>query len=56
MTRQEANEKIIAHIIKVVSENPDLRFNQILESLGITGTDFYEESVKTLEKVKNGRI
>lgn len=51
-SRQEANRKILGLLAKAVEKNPDLRFHQLLQNLGIEipHTDqFYEESSKTLE-------
>lgn len=57
--RQESNFEIIDILQKEASENPNLRFTQLLWSLGIfrrslNGIEdtFYEESVDTLEKLK----
>ena len=50
-TRFEANRKILELLAKAAEKNPDLRFHQLLQSLGveIPHTDqFYEESSKTL--------
>lgn len=52
--RQEANRTILNLISEAVEKNPDLRFHQLLQSLGVEtpGTDqFYEESIKTLENL-----
>ena len=51
-SRQEANHKILELLTQAVENNPDLRFHQLLQNLGIEVpyTDqFYEESTKTLE-------
>ena len=50
-TRLEANRKILELLAQALEKNPDLRFHQILQNLGIEipHTDqFYEESSKTL--------
>ena len=50
-SRQEANRAILKLLSEAVEKNPDLRFHQLLQSLGIEipHTDqFYEESSKTL--------
>ena len=52
MTRQEANRKILEKIAKVVEAEPDWRFHQILQNIGIEDRDrdqWFDESVKTLE-------
>lgn len=49
MTRQEANREILARIGKIVEENPDLRFIQILQGLALDECLFYEESESTLD-------
>lgn len=52
--RQEANRTILNLLSEAVEKNPDLRFHQLLQSLGIEipHTDqFYEESSKTLESL-----
>ncbi len=36
MNRQEANRQIIKRINEMVENQPDLRFHQVLNSLGIT--------------------
>jgi hypothetical protein len=51
-TRLEANRKIVETLAQAVEQNPDLRFHQLLQFLGIETprTDqFYEESTETLE-------
>lgn len=51
-TRLEANRKILELLTQALEKNPDLRFHQLLQNLGIEVpyTDqFYEESTKTLE-------
>ena len=51
-SRQEVNRKILELLAQAVEKNPDLRFHQLLQNLGIEvpHTDqFYEESTKTLE-------
>ena len=51
-SRQEANRAILKLLSEAVEKNPDLRFHQLLQNLGIEVpyTDqFYEESIKTLE-------
>lgn len=50
--RQEANRQILEVLGQAVEQNPDLRFHQLLQNLGIETphTDqFYEESTETLE-------
>lgn len=54
--RKEANLEILDLLKELVEKNPKLRFHQLLEMLNITvlGKDkFYEESVKTLNDLKN---
>lgn len=62
--RKESNQEIIRILSKIVDENPDLRFGQILGCFVIeyeydkingvyaTKDPFYEESVDTLKRVK----
>lgn len=53
-TRLEANRKILELLAQALEKNPDLRFHQLLQNLGveIPHTDqFYEESSKTLENL-----
>lgn len=50
--RLEANRKILEILGQAVEQNPDCRFHQLLQFLGIETprTDqFYEESTETLE-------
>ena len=50
-SRQEANRAILKLLSEAVEKNPDLRFHQLLQSLGIEIPhidQFYEESSKTL--------
>ena len=50
-SRQEENRAILKLLSEAIEKNPDLRFHQILQNLGIEipHTDqFYEESSKTL--------
>ena len=52
MARQEANRKLLEKIAKVVEAEPDWRFHQILQNIGIEDRDrdqWFDESVKTLE-------
>jgi hypothetical protein len=57
--RQESNRVLVQLISDMVESQPDLRFHQILHSIGVekqldigvTQDLFYEESVKTLERV-----
>lgn len=51
-TRLEANRKIVETLAQAVEQNPDLRFHQLLQFLGIETPridQFYEESTETLE-------
>ena len=53
-TRLEANRKILELLAQALEKNPDLRFHQLLQNLGveIPHTDqFYEESTETLENL-----
>ena len=50
-SRQDANRAILKLLSEAIEKNPDLRFHQILQSLGIEiphVDQFYEESSKTL--------
>lgn len=52
MTRQEANRKILEKISKVVEAEPDWRFHQILQNMGIEDINrdqWFDESTETLE-------
>jgi hypothetical protein len=63
MNRQDANRKILEKIAKLVDENPELRFGQILFILGINENivvddghsycvdEFYTESVDLLNRM-----
>lgn len=54
--RQEANQTILNLLSEAVEKNPDLRFHQLLQFLGIElpRTDqFYEESSQTLETLRS---
>ena len=64
-TRQEANRLILDRISNTVENNPDLRFHQILQILGVvelnskfedspkmySSDKFHEESSETLKKM-----
>jgi hypothetical protein len=52
MKRQEYNRKILEKLTKVVDENPELRFSQILHVLGADEMLFYEESETTYKLLK----
>lgn len=64
LKRKESNQEIIRILSKIVDENPDLRFGQILGCYVIeyeydkvnevytTKDPFYEESVDTLKRLK----
>ena len=51
--RQKANKEILSIIENLVNENSQLRFCQILTILGLDNDRFMEESVDTLEAIKN---
>lgn len=48
------NQQIINYLLKFITNNPEMRFIQVLWALGIVDNSdrFYEESNTTLEKVK----
>jgi hypothetical protein len=50
--RQKANKEIIGIIEKLVNDNSQLRFCQILTILGLDSDRFMEESVDTLLAIK----
>lgn len=61
--RKIANENLLEMLAKLVAENPDLRFGQILFNYGflpwhttqdgvVIDDPFYEEPVDTLNRVK----
>lgn len=62
MSRQQNNIEILKILNKVILQNPDMRFLQLLWALNIINIDidnngfiedrFYEESDKTLEFIK----
>ena len=55
MDRLIANRAILAILAVEVERNPDLRFHQLLQNLGIELPhidQFYEESEQTLETLK----
>ena len=64
MTRLQANEKLIGILNRLVQNNPDLRFSQILHNFGFVKPDrptkdagdnwqneFYLEPLKVLQRV-----
>lgn len=51
--RQAANKQILKIIEELVNNNSQLRFCQILTILGLDDDRFMEESVDTLEAIKN---
>ena len=51
--RQAANKQILKIIEELVDNNSQLRFCQILTILGLDDDRFMEESVDTLEAIKN---
>lgn len=55
--RQSANREILDEIVKIVEQQPDWRFGQILFNLGIVSFDsgdvFFDESVEILERMKS---
>jgi hypothetical protein len=51
--RQDANKQILKIIEELVDNNSQLRFCQILTILGLDDDRFMEESVDTLEAIKN---
>lgn len=50
--RQKANKEILGIIEKLVNDNSQLRFCQILTILGLDSDRFMEESVDTLLAIK----
>lgn len=50
--RQKANKEILSIIEKLVNDNSQLRFCQILTILGLDSDRFMEESVDTLAIIK----
>lgn len=51
-SRQEANRTILNLLSEAVEKNPDLRFHQLLQNIGVEVPNidqFYEESSKTLD-------
>lgn len=50
--RQKANKEILGIIEKLVNDNSQLRFCQILTILGLDSDRFMEESVDTLARIK----
>ena len=50
--RQKANKEILCIIEKLVNDNSQLRFCQILTILGLDNDRFMEESVDTLARIK----
>ena len=55
--RQRANREILTMIEKIVEQEPDWRFGQILFNLGVvwynSGDIFFDESVEILERMKS---
>lgn len=54
MTRLEANREILKNLSNVVEKEPDWRFHQILQNIGIEipGSDqWYEESEETFNNI-----
>ena len=55
--RQSANREILEMIAKIVEQQPDWRFGQILFNLGIVSYDsgdvFFDESVDILHRMKS---
>lgn len=54
ITRFEYNCKIIAKLNEYFAKNPNMRFHQALQNLGIEvpeQDDFYEESEVTFQKI-----
>jgi hypothetical protein len=52
MSRLEANREVLSRLSKVVEANPDLRFVQILHTLGLDQDLFYQEPEITLRMAK----
>ncbi len=50
--RFDYNKQIVEIIVDMVMAFPDMRYNQLMEILLVTG-EFYEESEITLEHIKN---
>lgn len=66
MTRQQANQRLIDILNRLVQNNPDLRFHQILQAYDFITTgdlddtssprwinEFYSEPVKVLQRVES---
>lgn len=64
MSRQQNNLEILKILNKVILQNPDMRFIQLLWATNIINIDsnnliedrFYEESDKTLEFIKKEAV
>lgn len=53
--RLEANRAIVAKLAELVERNPDMRFHQLLQSVGVEKPpedQFYEESEQTLQNLQ----
>lgn len=58
MTRLEANRAIMNKLMEEIEAQPQLRFKQLLASMGLivpTRDEFYEESIETLAKILEER-
>jgi len=54
MTRQEANRKILEKIALIVEREPDWRFHQILQNIGVEDRSYdqwHDESELTLQSI-----
>jgi hypothetical protein len=51
--RETYNEKILNELCKILNENPELRFNQIMYILNETNDYFNEEPKITYERLVN---
>lgn len=50
--RQEANKEILSVLSELIDENPEFRFGQLLQTLGLHQINFYEEPWITIQVVK----
>ena len=57
MTRLEANREILRLLSKAIETYPDQRFIQLLDNcIQGLGSSYYDESLLTLEELKNSEM
>ena len=56
MNRQQANLEILRLLTEYAKLLPDVRFGQLVATVGIEWVSYYEEPQQTLERLRNNQF